>query len=180
MLRFKGYGDYVFSFLHLTSGPRTLKQRGEGREKRKGKKETKSKDSGQALTEPLKLLSPKKNPLWIKFNEMMLIIAMACWVFTIYQVHYTTPLMRNLLEYRACTIQLCLLLSALHKGTSSQFQRAYILEHIRKCRGGGEGQASQSIGKPWLWEEGATILRNYSPFFPLAGFLPSWIIVQFP
>lgn len=87
-LTFKGYGDYVISFLHFTSMPRTLKQRGEGRKKRKGKKETKIKDSGQGLSEPLKLLSPKKNPLWIKFSEMILIIATICWVFTIYQTLY--------------------------------------------------------------------------------------------
>jgi len=60
VLTFKGYGDYVISFLHFISVPRTLKQRGEGRKKRKGKKETKSKDSGQGLSEPLKLLSRRK------------------------------------------------------------------------------------------------------------------------
>ena len=63
MLTFKGYCNYVFSFLHFTSVPRTLKQRGERKKEKTGKKKQKSKDNVQGLSEPLKLPVPRE-----KFN----------------------------------------------------------------------------------------------------------------
>lgn len=58
MLTFKDYYNYVFVFLHFSNVSRTVKQRRERRKERR--KDTKNKESGQGLSEPLKLPVPKE------------------------------------------------------------------------------------------------------------------------
>lgn len=83
MLTFKGYCNYVFSFLPFTSVPRTWKQRGERKKEKKGKKKQKVKTMFKGSLNLWNFLPPEKNSKWIKFNEMILIIAMIYWVFII-------------------------------------------------------------------------------------------------